>query len=67
MNMINLREKIIKELNKFNIKADNVFLEYAVKHIENFMNEGIDDEELLIRGVVLGASYVVNMENKDLD
>ncbi len=31
------------------------------------MNEGIDDEELLIRGVVLGASYVVNMENKDLN
>ncbi|VIG18937.1 Uncharacterised protein [Clostridioides difficile] len=65
--MDDLREKIIKELDKFNIKADNDFLEYAVAHIKKFMNEGIADEELLIRGVVLGASYVVNMENKDLD
>lgn len=65
--MSNLKEKIIKELNEFNIKADNDFLEYAVEHIKKFMNEGIADEELLIRGVVLGASYVVNIENKDLD
>ncbi|VIB32604.1 Uncharacterised protein [Clostridioides difficile] len=65
--MSNLREKIIKELNEFNIKADNDFLEYAVEHIEKWMNEGITNEELLIRGVVLAARYVVNMENKGLD
>lgn len=65
--MNDLRVKIIKELDKFNIKADNEFLEYAVEHIKKFMNEGAADEEVLIRGVVLGASYVVNMGNKDLD
>ncbi|WP_343118419.1 hypothetical protein [Clostridioides difficile] len=65
--MNDLRGKIIKELDEFNIDADNDFLEYAVEHIKKFMNEGIADEELLIRGVVLGASYVVNIENKDLD
>lgn len=65
--MNDLRRKIIKELDKFNIKADDEFLEYAVERIKKFIDEGIDDENLLIRGVVLGASYVVNMENKDLD
>ncbi|MGO0884934.1 hypothetical protein ACTPDI_19320 [Clostridioides difficile] len=65
--MNDLREKIIKELNEFNINADDEFLEYAVEHIKKFMNEGVVDEDLLIRGVVLGASYVVNMENKGLD
>lgn len=65
--MDNLREKIIKELDEFNINADDEFLDYGVEHIEKFMNKGVTDEDLLIRGVVLGASYVVNMENKDLD
>ncbi|MDB0519996.1 hypothetical protein C4R87_19440 [Clostridioides difficile] len=65
--MNDLRRKIIKELNEFNIKADDEFLEYAVEHIEKWMNEGITNEELLIRGVVLAARYVVNMENKALD
>ncbi|HBF2755948.1 TPA: hypothetical protein KN342_003894 [Clostridioides difficile] len=65
--MNDLRGKIIKELNEFNIKADDEFLEYAVEHIEKWMNEGITNEELLIRGVVLAARYVVNMENKGLD
>ncbi|HBG4218859.1 TPA: hypothetical protein KQD30_001989 [Clostridioides difficile] len=65
--MNDLRRKIIKELDEFNIKADDEFLEYAVEHIKKFIDEGIDDENLLIRGVVLGASYVVNIENKDLD
>ncbi|MCC0633667.1 hypothetical protein KGF47_19455 [Clostridioides sp. ZZV13-5731] len=65
--MNDLREKIIKELDEFNIKADDEFLEYAVEHIKKWMNEGITNEELLIRGVVLAARYVVNMESKGLD
>ncbi|MCC0696918.1 hypothetical protein [Clostridioides sp. ES-S-0048-02] len=65
--MNDLRGKIIKELDEFNIKADDEFLEYAVEHIKKFIDEGIDDENLLIRGVVLGANYIVNMKAKDLD
>ncbi|HBH0878268.1 TPA: hypothetical protein KR676_001967 [Clostridioides difficile] len=63
--MNGLRGKIIKELDEFNINADDEFLEYAVEHIKKHMNESVVDEDLLIRGVVLGASYVVNMENKE--
>ncbi|MBY2443998.1 hypothetical protein KWX03_08965 [Clostridioides difficile] len=63
--MDDLREKIIKELNEFNIDADDEFLDYGVEYVESFTGKSAISEELLIRGVVLGASYVVNMKVKD--
>ncbi|WP_159068327.1 hypothetical protein, partial [Clostridioides difficile] len=60
-----LREKIIKELNEFNIDADDEFLSYGVEYVESFIGKSAISEELLIRGVVFTANYIVNMKAKD--
>ncbi|MCC0765082.1 hypothetical protein IR151_18985 [Clostridioides sp. ES-S-0006-03] len=65
--MNDLREKIIKELDEFNIDADDEFLDYGVRYVESFIGKSAISEDLLIRGVVLMANYIVNTENKDLD
>lgn len=62
--MNDLREKIIKELDEFNISADDEFLEYGVEYVESFIGKSAISEDLLIRGVVLTANYIVNMENR---
>lgn len=62
--MNDLREKIIKELDEFNIDADDEFLDYGVEYVESFIGKSSISEDLLIRGVVLTANYIVNMENK---
>ncbi|EGT4066960.1 TPA: hypothetical protein STX83_002489 [Clostridioides difficile] len=65
--MNDLRGKIIKELDEFNIDADDEFLDYGVEYVESFTGKSAISEELLIRGVVFMANYIVNMENKNLD
>ncbi|MCC0671566.1 hypothetical protein Q3304_20035 [Clostridioides sp. GD02377] len=65
--MNDLREKIIKELDEFNIDADDEFLDYGVEYVESFIGKSAISEDLLIRGVVLTANYIVNMKAKDLD
>ncbi|EMM2322691.1 hypothetical protein SI856_003819 [Clostridioides difficile] len=65
--MNDLRGKIIKELDEFNIDADDEFLDYGVRYVESFIGKSAISEDLLIRGVVLMANYIINMENKDLD
>ncbi|MCC0697632.1 hypothetical protein [Clostridioides sp. ES-S-0048-02] len=65
--MNDLRGKIIKELDEFNIDADDEFLDHGVEYVESFIGKSAISEELLIRGVVLMANYIVKMENKDLD
>ncbi|HBF8815379.1 TPA: hypothetical protein KPG21_001367 [Clostridioides difficile] len=65
--MNDLREKIIKELDEFNIDADDEFLDYGVRYVESFIGKSAISEDLLIREVVLMANYIINMENKDLD
>ncbi|HBF5910192.1 hypothetical protein ACEI86_10785 [Clostridioides difficile] len=63
--MNDLRGKIIKELDEFNINADDEFLDYGVEYVESFIGKSAISEELLIRGVVLTANYIVNMKTKD--
>ncbi|HBF7766714.1 MULTISPECIES: hypothetical protein [Clostridioides] len=63
--MNDLRGKIIKELDEFNIDADDEFLDYGVEYVESFIGKSAISEDLLIRGVVLTAKYIVNMKAKD--
>ncbi len=63
--MNDLRGKIIKELDEFNIDADDEFLSYGVEYVESFTGKSAISEELLIRGVVFTANYIVNMKAKD--
>ncbi|MDL0165868.1 hypothetical protein [Clostridioides difficile] len=63
--MNDLRGKIIKELDEFNIDADDEFLDYGVEYVESFTGKSSISEELLIRGVVFTANYIVNMKAKD--
>ncbi|MCC0658544.1 hypothetical protein IC175_18510 [Clostridioides sp. ES-S-0123-01] len=63
--MNDLRGKIIKELDEFNIDADDEFLDYGVEYVESFIGKSAISEDLLIRGVVLMANYIVNMKAKD--
>ncbi|VHS85689.1 Uncharacterised protein [Clostridioides difficile] len=51
--MSNLREKIIKELDEFNIDADDEFLSYGVEYVESFTGKSAISEELLI-GIIFG-------------
>ena len=63
--MNDLRGKIIKELDEFNIDADDEFLYYGVEYVESFTGKSAISEDSLIRGVILMANYIVNMENKE--
>ncbi|HBG8947659.1 TPA: hypothetical protein KRI50_003801, partial [Clostridioides difficile] len=48
-----------------NIDADDEFLSYGVEYVESFIGKSAISEELLIRGVVFTANYIVNMKAKD--
>ncbi|HDF5633576.1 TPA: hypothetical protein SOL41_003095 [Clostridioides difficile] len=63
--MNDLRGKIIKELDEFNIDADDEFLDCGVEYVESFTGKSAISEDSLIRGVILMANYIVNMENKE--